>query len=156
MVTDDKGKGKAFVNDKETTIKELNEHEHRINIVEAIFSKFRDKKLKDKDLIILSNEESSLKNLDLSDSDSSNDSGDSSENLINFMVGRDLKWQFAKQSQETKPKPLDVAYPHAETASSSRGTNTRCQEHYALRSLRHKQEEDDKHNAVVGLKAPKK
>ncbi|GJT19516.1 hypothetical protein Tco_0878222 [Tanacetum coccineum] len=90
-------------------------------------------------------------------------SKDSSKDLINFLPGRDPQWQFPKQTEEEEPKPLDVpmqtekeklkpldvpmqieeedpmsldiVYPHPEIASSSRGTNTRGQAHYGLRSL---------------------
>ncbi|GJT10999.1 hypothetical protein Tco_0858041 [Tanacetum coccineum] len=72
-----------------------------------------------KELIIISDDEPSLDDdtsLDVftfSNSDSSKEShdymsGDLSENLINFMTGRDPEWQFPKQTQEQEPKPLDV------------------------------------------------
>nr|GEX05736.1 hypothetical protein [Tanacetum cinerariifolium] len=61
--------------------------------------------------------------------------------------------------------PLDVFYPHPESASSSRVTNTRGQPHYALRSLGPIHEEVvvvkkpyslvKVTNAVLGLRAPK-
>ncbi|GKF68876.1 hypothetical protein Tco_0198555 [Tanacetum coccineum] len=109
--------------------------------------------------------DTSLNASDFSDTDSCNDSGDSSENLINFMVGRDLDWQFPKQTQEIEEKTLDVAYPNKEISSSSRGTNSRCQAHYALRSLGPIKEEDivvkkpynlvKVSNVVLGIKALK-
>ncbi|GKE80820.1 hypothetical protein Tco_1550820, partial [Tanacetum coccineum] len=99
------------------------------------------------------------------DTDSCNESGDSSQNLINFMVGRDLDWQFPKQTQEIEEKTLDVAYPNKETGSSCRDTNSKCQAHYALRSLGPIKEEDvvikkpynlvKVSNVVLGIKAPK-
>ncbi|GKD95380.1 hypothetical protein Tco_1375217, partial [Tanacetum coccineum] len=35
-------------------------------------------------------------------------------------------------TKEEDPVPLQIVYPHLEIASSSRGTNTRDQAHYAL------------------------
>ncbi|GJY03054.1 hypothetical protein Tco_0361206 [Tanacetum coccineum] len=105
---------------KDPAMKELDELKDRINIVEEILSKFREKKEKQKECKILSDDEpsldpdTSLNASDFSDTDSCNDSGDSSENLINFMVGRDLDWQFPKQTQEIEEKTLDVAYPNKE------------------------------------------
>ncbi|GJU97298.1 hypothetical protein Tco_1326569 [Tanacetum coccineum] len=104
---------------------------------------------------------------------------DSSEALINILAGRDLQWQFPKQTPEEElkqldvpmqtdeedPIPLDIVYPHSKIASSSRGTNIRGQAHYGLRSLGpiHKEVVVVKKpyslvkvtNAVLGLRAPK-
>ncbi|GJR12674.1 retrovirus-related pol polyprotein from transposon TNT 1-94 [Tanacetum coccineum] len=120
-------------------------------------------------------------------------SKDSSKDLINFLPGRDPQWQFPKQTEEEEPKPLDVpmqtekeklkpldvpmqieeedpmsldiVYPHPEIASSSRGTNTRGQAHYGLRSLgaihevvvivRKSYSLVKVTNVVFGLRAPK-
>ncbi|GJV28741.1 hypothetical protein Tco_1385189 [Tanacetum coccineum] len=87
---------------KDLAMKELDELKDRINIVEENFSKFRENKEKQKECKFLSNDKPSLDpdtSLDASDfsyTDSCNDSRDSSENLINFMVSRDLDWQFPK------------------------------------------------------------
>ncbi|GKD39117.1 hypothetical protein Tco_1259324, partial [Tanacetum coccineum] len=112
---------------KLTRIKEVDELEQRINNVEALFFKLRDKRLKQKEAIIGSNDDTSLHAHVFSDSHS------------------------CKETQEEEPKPLDteeedpiplqIVYPHPEIASSSRGTNTRGQAHYALRSLRPIQED---------------
>ncbi|GJU66675.1 hypothetical protein Tco_1252934 [Tanacetum coccineum] len=47
------------------------------------------------------------------------------------------------QTEEEDPIPLDIVYPHPETTSSSRGTNTRGQAYYGLKSLGPIQEEQN-------------
>nr|GEY87114.1 ribonuclease H protein [Tanacetum cinerariifolium] len=69
------------------------------------------------------------------------------------------------QNKEKDPVPLDILYPNLETASTSRGTNTRGQPHYGLRSLGSIKEElfmvkqpyslVKVTNAVLGLRALK-
>nr|GEY59127.1 probable (S)-N-methylcoclaurine 3'-hydroxylase isozyme 2 [Tanacetum cinerariifolium] len=107
-----------------------------------------------KEVIVILDDDTSFDAPVFSNSDLSKDSHDylsedSNEDLINFLVVRDPQRQFPKQTQEERPKPLDVpmhteeedpvpldiVYPHSEIASSSRGTNTRGQAHYGLRSL---------------------
>ncbi|GJY48940.1 putative reverse transcriptase domain-containing protein [Tanacetum coccineum] len=118
--------GKARLMVEDPNIKELDELKDRINIVEEILSKFGENKEKQKECKILSDDEPSLDPdtsfdaSDFSNTDSCNDSRDLSEFfLINFMVGRDLDWQFPKQTQEREEKTLDVAYPNKKTGSSS-------------------------------------
>ncbi|GKE28262.1 hypothetical protein Tco_1443646 [Tanacetum coccineum] len=106
-------------------------------------------------------------------------SGDSSEYLINFLSSHDPQWQFLRQTEEEDPLsidvprrteeedplPLDIAYPLQEIASSSKGTNTRSEARYDLRSLGPIHEEVvvvkkpyslvKVTNAVLGLRAPK-
>ncbi|GKD49260.1 hypothetical protein Tco_1278236 [Tanacetum coccineum] len=90
----DKNKGPK--KNKDPTMKELDELEDRINILEYFFSKFGEKKEKQKDDEPSLDPDTSLDGSDFSDTDSCNESGDSSQNLINFMVGRDLDWQFPR------------------------------------------------------------
>nr|GEX71364.1 hypothetical protein [Tanacetum cinerariifolium] len=137
-----------------------------------------------REVIVIPDHDSSLDAPVFSYSDSSKDSHDylskdSSEDLINFLAGRDPQWTFPKQSEEEEPKPLDVpmqtkeedsmpidiVYPHPEVASSSRGTNTRGQANYGIRSLITIHEEVvvvkkpyslvKVTNVVLGLRAPK-
>ncbi|GKC79686.1 hypothetical protein Tco_1130460 [Tanacetum coccineum] len=132
MVRGDKGKGNEIMKDDKgrererellkARIKELNDLEERIDNVKAVLFKLRDRRLKQKD---------------------------SSEALINILAGRDLQWQFPKQTpeeelkqldvpmqtEEEDPIPLDIVYPHSKIGSSSKGTNIRGQTHYGLRSL---------------------
>ncbi|GJV44824.1 hypothetical protein Tco_1429360 [Tanacetum coccineum] len=66
-----------------------------------------------REVIIISNDNTSLDALGFSDSDSSKDSHDylsedSSDDLINFLSGCDPQWQLPKQTQKEEPKPLDV------------------------------------------------
>ncbi|GKC84589.1 hypothetical protein Tco_1140306 [Tanacetum coccineum] len=140
---------------KDPSMKELDELEDMINILEVtILIQFS-----------MLNLDTSLDGFDFSDTDSCNESGDSRQNLINFMVGCDLDWQFPKQTQEIEEKTLDVAYPNKETGSSCRDTNSKCQAYYALRSLGPIREEDvvvkkpynlvKVSNVVLGIKAPK-
>ncbi|GKC38914.1 hypothetical protein Tco_1051298 [Tanacetum coccineum] len=157
MVRDVKGNGKAIM-------KEVDDLEQRIKNLKAIFFKLRDTKLKQKEVIVISDDDTS------SDHDTSKDSHDcmsedSSEDLINFLSGRDPQWQFPRQTEEEDPLPLDIVYPLQEIASSSRGTNIRGEARYGLRSLGPIQEEVvvvkkpyslvKVTNAVLGLRAPK-
>nr|GEV39158.1 hypothetical protein [Tanacetum cinerariifolium] len=66
-----------------------------------------------KEVIIISDDDTSLDALIFSNSDSAKDSHDylskdSSKDLINFLAGCDHQWQFPKETQEEEPKPLDV------------------------------------------------
>ncbi|GJX83909.1 hypothetical protein Tco_0333390, partial [Tanacetum coccineum] len=136
-LNDVKGKGKTIMKDKKqelTGIKEVDDLEQRIKNLEAIFSKLRDIKLKQKKVIVISDDDTS------SDHDTSKDSQDclsedSSEYLINFLSSHDPQWQFLRRTEEEDPLPLDIAYPLQEIASSSKGTNTRSEARYDLRSL---------------------
>ncbi|GJT22881.1 hypothetical protein Tco_0892818 [Tanacetum coccineum] len=70
-----------------------------------------------------------------------------------------------KETEKEDPFPFDIVYPLPEIASSSKGTNTRGQAHYGLRSLGPIQEEVvvvkkpyslvKVTNVVLGLRAPK-
>ncbi|GJX17417.1 hypothetical protein Tco_0218249 [Tanacetum coccineum] len=67
----------------------------------------------------------------LNDDTSSNDEISLSEDLINYLSGRDVEWQLPKNTQEEPPKPhyapikteveeplpLDIVYPHSHVAS---------------------------------------
>ncbi|GKB69577.1 hypothetical protein Tco_0930989 [Tanacetum coccineum] len=93
-----------------------------------------------KEVIIISNDDTSFDALVFSNSDSSNDSHDymsedSSEALINFLEEDSKPLDVPMQTQEEDLIPLNIVYPHPEIASSPRGTNTRGQAHYGLRSL---------------------
>ncbi|GJW77381.1 hypothetical protein Tco_0139063 [Tanacetum coccineum] len=106
-----RGKGKAIMKDKKqelTEIKEVDDLEQRIKNLGAIFSRLRDKKLKQKEVVVISDDDKSL------DDDTSKDSHDylsedSSEDLIKFLSSRDPQWQFPKQSHEEEPKPVTVS-----------------------------------------------
>ncbi|GKA80665.1 hypothetical protein Tco_0787357, partial [Tanacetum coccineum] len=123
-----RGKGKAIMKDRKqelTGIKEVDDLEQRIKNLEAIFSKLRDIKLKQKEVIVLSDDDTS------SDHDTSKDSQD-------YMLEEEPK---PKQTQEEEPKPteeedplpidvprqteeedplpLDIVYPLPEIASMS-------------------------------------
>ncbi|GKF15723.1 hypothetical protein Tco_0057185 [Tanacetum coccineum] len=95
-----RGKGKAIMKDKKqelTEIKEVDDLEQRIKNLEAIFSHLRDKKLKQKEVVVISDDDK------YSDDDTSKDSQDYlsedfSEDLIKFLSSRDPQWQFPKQS----------------------------------------------------------
>ncbi|GJR41693.1 hypothetical protein Tco_1309796 [Tanacetum coccineum] len=80
----DKKKGPK--KNKDPAMKELDELEDRINILEDFFSKFGEKK-ETKSML---DPDTSLDGSDFSNTDSCNESGDASQNLINFIVGRDL------------------------------------------------------------------
>ncbi|GKB96401.1 hypothetical protein Tco_0982538 [Tanacetum coccineum] len=157
-----KGKGKAIMKDEKqklTGIKEVDDLEQRIKNLKVIFSYLRDKKLKQKEVVVKSEDDKYLDDDKSSDDDTSKDSQDylsedSSKDLINFLSSRDLEWQFPKQ-KDTLQK----------IASSSRGTNTRGEPRYGLRSFRPIQEEIavvkkpyslvKVTNVVLGLRAPK-
>ncbi|GKC99175.1 hypothetical protein Tco_1169450 [Tanacetum coccineum] len=110
-LNDVKGKGKAIMKDKKqelTGIKEVDDLEQRIKNLEAIFSKLRDIKLKQKKVIVISDDDTS------SDHDTSKDSQDclsedSSEYLINFLSSHDPQWQFLRQTEEEDAKTFPYA-----------------------------------------------
>ncbi|GKE58414.1 hypothetical protein Tco_1497599, partial [Tanacetum coccineum] len=94
LLNDVKGKEKAIMKG----IKEVDDLEHRIKNLEAIL---RDIKLKQKEVIVISDDDTSKESQDYM-------SKDSSEYLINFLCSRDPQWQFPKQTKEEDPLPLDV------------------------------------------------
>ncbi|GJZ12808.1 hypothetical protein Tco_0548038 [Tanacetum coccineum] len=179
QLNDDKEKGNRIMKDKKqklTGIKEVVELEQRINNAMTLCLEMGS----DMEVIVISHDDTSLDAYVFSYSDSSKDSHDylsedSSEDLINFLAGRDPQWQFPKQTEEEEPKlldieeedpmSLDIVYPHPEIDSSSKGTNTRGQAHYGLRSLGAIHEEVvvvrksyslvKVTNVVLGLRAPK-
>ncbi|GKC67009.1 hypothetical protein Tco_1099607 [Tanacetum coccineum] len=85
----------------------------------------------------------------LNDDTSSNDEISLSEDIINYLSGRDVEWQLPKNTQEEPPKPhyppiktqveeplpLDIVYPHLHVASSVMGSNRTGKAHYGFRSL---------------------
>ncbi|GKD69349.1 hypothetical protein Tco_1323439, partial [Tanacetum coccineum] len=88
---------------------EVDDLEQRIKNLKAIFFKLRDTKLKQKEVIVISDDDTS------SDHDTSKDSHDcmsedSSEDLINFLSSRDPQWQFPRQTEEEDPLPLDILF----------------------------------------------
>nr|GEY93690.1 hypothetical protein [Tanacetum cinerariifolium] len=99
-LVDVKGEGKAIIKDEKqepTRIKEVDDLKHKIKNLKGINSKLRDIKLKQKEVIVLSDDDTS------SDHDTSKDSQDymsedSSEDLINFLSSLDPQWQ----EEETK------------------------------------------------------
>ncbi|GJS09157.1 hypothetical protein Tco_0365953 [Tanacetum coccineum] len=136
----------AFTDTKQkvTGIKDVEDLEVRIEKLEEIFSYLRNKKLKQKEVILGTDDETSS-----NDDTSSNDEISSSEDLINYLSARDVEWQLPKNTQEEPPKPhyapikteveeplpLDIVYPHSHVASSVMGTNRTGKAHYGLRSL---------------------
>ncbi|GJW70401.1 hypothetical protein Tco_0127318 [Tanacetum coccineum] len=125
MGLDRKGKGKATMKDtkqKVTGIKEVDDLEVRIKNLEDIFSNLRNRKLKQKEV-----------RLETDDETSSNDDTSSSEDLINYLSTRDIQWQLPKNTQEEQPKPLyvpikteeqeplpvHIVYPHSHFASTT-------------------------------------
>ncbi|GJS33704.1 hypothetical protein Tco_0532086 [Tanacetum coccineum] len=88
-MVNDKGKGKRIMKDTKQNligIKELDDHEERINNVEAVLFKLRDIRLRQKD------DDTSLDAPVIADNDSFSDS---SNDLYDYM-------------SEEEPKPLDV------------------------------------------------
>nr|GEU55683.1 hypothetical protein [Tanacetum cinerariifolium] len=73
---------------------------------------------------------------------------DSSEDLINFLAGRDPQWQFPKQTEEEEPNTLDV--PMQTEAEDLMPLDIEevvvVKQPYSL---------DKVTNAVLGLRAPK-
>ncbi|GJY23063.1 hypothetical protein Tco_0396721 [Tanacetum coccineum] len=128
----------------DTSIKDVEDLEVRIENLEEIFSYLRNRKLKQKEVILGTDDETSS-----NDDTSLNDEISSSEDLINYLFGRDVEWQLTKNTQEEPPKPhyapiktrveeplpLDIVYPHSHVASSVIGTNRTGKAHYGLRSL---------------------
>ncbi|GKA74746.1 hypothetical protein Tco_0781048 [Tanacetum coccineum] len=95
LFRDDKGKGKRIMEDTKQNligIKELDDHEERINNVEAVLFKLRDIRLRQKEVIIISDDDTSLDAPVIADGDSFSDS---SNDLYDYM-------------SEEEPKPLDV------------------------------------------------
>ncbi|GJV60153.1 hypothetical protein Tco_1466253 [Tanacetum coccineum] len=129
---------------KVTSIKDVEDLQVRIEKLEEIFSYLRNRKLKQKEVILGTDDETSS-----NDDTSSNDEISSSEDLINYLSARDVEWQLPKNTQEEPPKPhyapikteveeplpLDIVYPHSHVASSVMGTNRTGKAHYGLRSL---------------------
>nr|GEV38449.1 hypothetical protein [Tanacetum cinerariifolium] len=127
-----------------TCIKDVEDLQVRIENLEEIFSYLRNRKLKPKEVILRTDDETSSK-----DDASSNDEISSSEDLINYLSARDVEWQLPENTQEEPTKPhygpiktevkeplrLDIVYPHSHVASSVMGTNRTCKAHYGLRSL---------------------
>ncbi|GJU78662.1 hypothetical protein Tco_1275732 [Tanacetum coccineum] len=117
---------------KVTGIKDVEDLQVRIEKLEEIFSYLRNRKLKQKEVILGTDDETSSK-----DDTSLNDEISSSEDLINYLSARDVEWQLPKNTQEEPPKPhydpikteveeplrLDIVYPHSHVASSVMGTN---------------------------------
>ncbi|GJV54672.1 hypothetical protein Tco_1455677 [Tanacetum coccineum] len=122
----------ADTKQKVTGIKDVEDLEVRIEKLEEVFSYLRNRKLKQKEVILGTDDETSL-----NDDTSSNDEISSSEDLINYLSARDVEWQLPKNTQEEPPKPhyapikteveeplpLDIVYPHSHVASSVMGTN---------------------------------
>ncbi|GJZ38909.1 hypothetical protein Tco_0585472 [Tanacetum coccineum] len=112
VATDRKGKGKASMKDtkqKVTGIKEVDDLEVRIKNLKEIFSNLRNRKLKQKEVRLETDDETSLIDDTYSNDDkSSNDDTSSSEDLINYLSTRDIQWQLPKNTQEEQPKPLYV------------------------------------------------
>ncbi|GJZ31534.1 hypothetical protein Tco_0576581 [Tanacetum coccineum] len=157
---------------KVTCIKDVEDLQVRIEKLEEIFSYLRNRKLKQKEVILGTDDETSSK-----DDTSSNDEISLSEYLINYLFARDVEWQLPKNTQEDPPKPhydpikteveeplrLDIVYPHSHVVSSVMGTNKTGKAHYGLRSLGPLKEEMVHFkkpynmvkvtNAVLGLKA---
>ncbi|GKB81340.1 hypothetical protein Tco_0948235 [Tanacetum coccineum] len=116
-----------YTKQKVTGIKDVEVLQVRIEKLEEIFSYLRNRKLKQKEVILGTDDETSSK-----DDTSSNDEISSSEYLINYLSARDVEWQLPKNTQEEPPKPhydpikteveellrLDIMYPHSHVASS--------------------------------------
>ncbi|GJV44003.1 hypothetical protein Tco_1428539 [Tanacetum coccineum] len=104
IVKDDKGNGKRTLNDdkgKLLGIKCVDDLEKRLQNVEAVLYKAKEQMIKQKEVIIISDDDTSLDIPIFSDSDSSNDSHDHmsedySEALMTFLAGRGLQRQFLK------------------------------------------------------------
>nr|GEZ83748.1 hypothetical protein [Tanacetum cinerariifolium] len=164
----------AFTDTKQkvTGIKDVEDLQVRIEKLEEIFSYLRNRKLKQKEVILGTDDETSS-----NDDTTSNDEISSSEDLINYLSARDVERQLPKNNQEEPPKPhydriktdveeplpLDIVYPHLYVASSVIGTNRTGKAHYGLRSLGPLKEEMlhvkkpynmvKVTNAVLGLKS---
>nr|GEV31182.1 phospholipase-like protein [Tanacetum cinerariifolium] len=85
---------------KVTGIKDVEDLQVRIEKLEEIFSYLRNRKLKQKEVILGTDDETSS-----NDDASSNDEISSSEDLINYLSARDVEWQLPKNTQEEPPKP---------------------------------------------------
>ncbi|GKB04312.1 hypothetical protein Tco_0832455, partial [Tanacetum coccineum] len=72
----------------------------RIEKLEEIFSYLRNRKLKQKEVILVTDDGTSSK-----DDTSSNDEISSSEYLINYLSAHDVEWKLHKNTQEEPPKP---------------------------------------------------
>nr|GEV67610.1 cytochrome b561/ferric reductase transmembrane [Tanacetum cinerariifolium] len=136
----------AFTDTKQkvTCIKDVVDLAVRIEKLEEIFSYLRNRKLKQKKVILGTDDETSS-----NDDMFSNDEISSSEDLINYLFARDVEWQLPKNTQEEPPKshyspikteveeplPLDIMYPHSHVTSSVMGTNRTGKARFRLRSL---------------------
>nr|GEV07067.1 hypothetical protein [Tanacetum cinerariifolium] len=85
---------------KITGIKDVEDLQVRIEKLEEIFSYLSNRKLKQKEVIVGTDDETSSK-----DDTSSNDEISSSEDLINYLSALDVEWQLPKNTQEEPPKP---------------------------------------------------
>nr|GEU89159.1 hypothetical protein [Tanacetum cinerariifolium] len=137
MGRDRKGKGKASMKDtkqKVTCIKEIDDLEVRIKNIEEIFSNLRNKKLKQKEVRLETDDETSSNDDTYSNDDkSSNYNTSSSEVLINYLSTRDIQWQIPKnteaeqlkplyvpiKTEKAKPLPLHIMYPHSYFTSNT-------------------------------------
>nr|GEW13460.1 F-box domain-containing protein [Tanacetum cinerariifolium] len=124
----------AFTDTKQkvTAIQDVEDLQVRIENLKEIFSYLRNRKLKQKEVILGTDYETSS-----NDDTTLNDEISSSEDLINYLSARDVEWQLPKNTQEEPPKPhydpikteveeplpLDIVYPHSHVASSVMGTN---------------------------------
>ncbi|GKD56836.1 hypothetical protein Tco_1290223 [Tanacetum coccineum] len=99
ILNDDKENGEGIMKydkGKLTRIKCLDDLEKRIQNVEAVLYKAKEQMMKQKEVIIISDDDISLDILVFSNSDSSNDSHDymsedSNKSLMTFLPGRDLQ-----------------------------------------------------------------
>ncbi|GJT66881.1 hypothetical protein Tco_1018361 [Tanacetum coccineum] len=89
-----------YTKQKVTGIKDVEDLQVRIEKLEEIFSYLRNRKLKQKEVILGTDDETSSK-----DDTSSNDEISSSEYLINYLSAHDVEWQLPKNNQEEPSKP---------------------------------------------------
>ncbi|GJX15165.1 hypothetical protein Tco_0206923 [Tanacetum coccineum] len=112
MGRDHKRKGKASMKDtkqKVTCIKVVDDLEARIKNLEENFLNLRNRKLKQKEVRLETNDETSSNDDTYSNDDkSSNYDTSSSEDLINYLSTRDIQWQLPKNTQAEQSKPLYV------------------------------------------------
>nr|GEX35307.1 hypothetical protein [Tanacetum cinerariifolium] len=85
----------AFTDTKQkvTSIKDVEDLQVRTKKLEEIFSYLRNRKLKQKEVILGTDDETSSK-----DDTSSNDEISSSENLINYLSARNVEWKLPKHT----------------------------------------------------------
>ncbi|GJR77218.1 hypothetical protein Tco_0089583 [Tanacetum coccineum] len=125
-------------------------------------------------VIIISNDDTSLDayssdeelNIPFSDSDSESGSYDylsanSSEDLMNFLAGRDLDWQFSEQTEEGQSRR--VSNPKGKVKVNVPTEKKKTEPHYVLRSLGVREEPIvvkkpnnlvKVSNAILALRAP--